>query len=539
MESLTWQQLRLLHLLILAACWSVLLISLLARVMLDRSKELSTSHELGDGSGPDWSRRASIIGFFIAILIFVVAYGWLSVTRHNRFNSTGYDLSISEQVVWNSLNGRFFATSLEVDNSFADHFRPFFLAVVPVYAISQTPETLLILQTIVLASAAIPLYLLAYARLEDRRVALAVVLAYLLYPSLGFIARFDFHIEVFAIPAFIAAFYAMDKDRWGWATLWLVIPLLCKETMGLTVAMYGLYALVIRRRFSWGFMWIAGGLFTFWFTSFVLIPGIRGEPLDALTRYSWLGDTPGQMLAAFFSDPGRIFRHLTTPDRLLYLLQISLPVGFLNLLGLPEFLLSLPGITTNVLASHFCQPTIYCHYTVPVVPFVFIATVFGLCRLKAWLPGSQAWRLAGYLIVLLSLGSFLVDNPFRDHPLLPSYSAEISNADVVRSALSVVSDSLSVVTTNDYAPHLARRSDLYILGFPSQREAPIDPDIVFLNLYDQQYVVCDEFREYLRLLDTDVYGVTFRTGGLIVIQRNVGSNEQFRDFINNWNNCAG
>ena len=437
------------------------------------------------------------------------------------------------------MNGRFFATSLEVDNSFADHFRPFFLVVVPLYAIFQTPETLLILQALVLASAAIPLYLLAYAKLAAWRVALAIVIAYLLYPTVGFIARFDFHIEVFAIPAFIGAFYAMSKDRWGWASLWLLIPLLCKETMGLTVAMFGLYAIIMRRNVRWGVLWLAGGLLAFWFTAFVLIPGIRGEALDALARYGWLGSSPGQILATAFTEPGLIWRHLISPNRLLYLLQISLPVGFLNLLGLPEFLLALPGLATNSLADHFCQPTIYCHYSVPIVPFVFIAVVYGLWRLQIWLPGSQVWQSAAYLIVLLSLASFVVDNPFQEQPLLPSFSDEIDNAEVVRSALAAVPDGLSVVTTNDYAPHLARRSGLFIIGIPAQRDAPQDPDVVFLNLYDQQYAVCEQFREYVSQLDPAAYGVTFRTGGLIVLQRGTGSNEQFRDFTSNWNDCAG
>ena len=39
------------------------------------------------------------------------------------------------------------------------------------------------------------------------------------------------------------------------------------------------------------------------------------------------------------------------------------------------------------------------------------------------------------LIVLLSLASLVVDNPFAEQPLLPSYSDQMANTDVVRSAL--------------------------------------------------------------------------------------------------------
>ena len=78
-----------------------------------------------------------------------------------------------------------------------------------------------------------------------------------------------------------------------------------------------------------------------------------------------------------------------------------------------------------------------------------------------------------------------------------------------------------------------------MIGIPSQRVAPIDPELVFINLYDQQYIVCDQYREYVAQLDVERYGITFRTGGLIVMQRDAGDNAGFRDFIENWNNCAG
>lgn len=101
----------------------------------------------------------------------MLAYGWLAVVRHSRFNSTGFDLAINEQVLWNTLNGRLLATSLEVDNAFADHFRPFLLAVLPAHALFQTPETRPVLQTILGATAAIPFYLLARYKLENEIIA--------------------------------------------------------------------------------------------------------------------------------------------------------------------------------------------------------------------------------------------------------------------------------------------------------------------------------------------------------------------------------
>ena len=141
--------------------------------------------------------------------------------------------------------------------------------------------------------------------------------------------------------------------------------------------------------------------------------------------------------------------------------------------------------------------------------------------------------------MLLAFLALWVDNPFTEEQALPSALARTDNAEIVKMALQTVSAEGSLVTTNDYAPHMAQREELYIIGIPSQREPPIDPDIVFINLYDQDYIICSQYREYVSRLDISQYGVLFRTGGLIVIQKNGGSNELFQDFILNWNDCAG
>ena len=482
----------------------------------------------------------AVVGLLtMAVLLFIAGYTWLSLSRHNLFNSTGYDLAINEQIIWNTLNGRFFASSVEVDNSFADHFRPMLLFLVPIYAIWQTPTVLLVVQVLVLASAAIPIYYLAKLKLEDDIVAAAIALIYLLYPAVGYVARFDFHIEVFVIPAFIAAFYMMETGRWNLASFFLVIPLLCKENMGFTVAAFGLYAILRWKKYKWGGVWTVVGLLFVWLTAFWLLPTVRGETIDTLSRYAWLGSGPVEMLQTMMLEPLAVWQHIYTSANMLYALQLLLPVGLLALLGFRELLLVAPALAINLLSDHFCQSTIYCHYTIPIIPIIFIATIFGILLIKNRLPDHGYWRLYALLPVVLTLLSFWISNPFQETSLLPSAFEPVGNAEVVQMALDVVPAEGVLVTTNDYASHLAQREGLYIIGIPSQREAPIDPDLIFLNLYDQQYIVCDQIQAYIQSLEPDDYGTIFRTGGLIVLQRNAGAPEQFIDFRDNWNNCAG
>jgi uncharacterized membrane protein len=531
-----WQSLKLQRLLTVSGIWLAFVSAVVLGSHLFRHSP--TSPEIINQPSRSTIRPAVLV-LFLLIAGYIAAYGWLSLERHNRFNSTGYDLAIKEQVVWNTAHGRFFASSPEVDNAFADHFQPIMLVLVPLYIPVPSPEVLLWVQTIGLALGAAPLYRLAQRRLHSSVVALAVAAAYLLFPAVGFINRFDFHPEALAVPAFLFAFEALDRGDLIATSLWLLVPLLGKESLGFSVAIFGLYATIFCRRVRFGLFWALVGLAVSSITMFWLIPTLRDGPSDTLARYGWLGETPSQMLQTLVTRPGYVWGNLAEPNRALYLLQLLAPAGFLALLALPELLLATPGLVINLLAQHHCQPKIYCQYAVPIVPFVFIATVVGLQRLKGLLRHRWSWTIIGLGILPLTVMALTLDNPIsEERDVLPALT-KLPNAEAVYRALATVPREASVVTTNAYAPHLAQREGLYIIGIPAQRDPPADPDIVFINLYDQRFMVCDQYREYVSKLDIQRYGVVFRDSGLIVIQRDGGSNKEFRDFVLNWSNCAG
>ncbi|MBN1815161.1 MAG: DUF2079 domain-containing protein, partial [Anaerolineae bacterium] len=222
-----WQLPKLRELLVISGLW----LALVGIVLLVGYFFRNQPHDY-DGQKIARKFHPALAVLALLILGHVVAYGWLATQRHERFNSTGYDLAIKEQVIWNTLHGRFFASSVEVENAFADHFQPVMLALIPLYAIIPSPKLLLWVQVMGLAAGAVPLYRLAQRRLSSPWLALAIATAYLLYPAIGFIDRFDFHPEALAIAAFIAAFEAFDRDDLKTASLWLLVPLLSKENLG-------------------------------------------------------------------------------------------------------------------------------------------------------------------------------------------------------------------------------------------------------------------------------------------------------------------
>ena len=103
----------------------------------------------------------------LMMLVFAVAFSWLSLARHAAFQSHAFDLGNMDQAVWNTLHGRFLRfTDMAVGNRvltnrLAIHVEPLLALLAPLYLLHSGPQTLLLIQAIVAASGSLPAYLLA------------------------------------------------------------------------------------------------------------------------------------------------------------------------------------------------------------------------------------------------------------------------------------------------------------------------------------------------------------------------------------------
>src|SRR5712692_7934709 len=105
------------------------------------------------------------------VLLYAVVFGSLALVRHWALHSTALDLGVFDQVLWNTVHGRFMESTLSLERCdphsfFLDHFSPALLVIVPFYAIVPRPETLIFVQTVALALGTWPIYLLARRVLE-------------------------------------------------------------------------------------------------------------------------------------------------------------------------------------------------------------------------------------------------------------------------------------------------------------------------------------------------------------------------------------
>ncbi len=499
-------------------------------------------------------RAAVALGTLVAA--YVGLWCAVSFARHYLFHSS-YDLGIMDQVAWNSSQGRLFARSIEVPSDLGDHVRPYLTALGLVYTVAPSPYVLLAFQNLVLALAAVPLYRLARRQLASPAIGLLLAFSFLAYPLLGFVSRFDLHIEALSVPLLILAYDRIDMRQLRSASLYLALTLLCKENLGLTVAALGVFAAVVHRLWKFGSAWAAIGVAYSLTALFIVIPAFRGEPSDTLTRYDWLGGSDTNIVWAVLAQPALVAEKLFTMDHLMTLLQSFAPLAFVPLAGWPALLPAAPTYVYNFLSSNQIQGSIYAHYLAPAIPFVFIAALAGLRRLD---PGGAATsRRAAAPAVLMAVAvaaSWIYQNPITGNATVslgmtteirpmegalgsaPSVPLVWPNDAAIREGLRKVPDARGLLTTAYYAAHLSQRQWIEML--PKSPVASLDPraHVLFMNLSDQRSWTCNDYFDIVKVAAGSGFGVEFERMGVFVLVKGRDDNGRLRAIVESWRGCA-
>jgi len=460
------------------------------------------------------ARRSSIcllILFAIAYAIFFLIW---TLGRHRSFNSYAFDLGWQNQAFYTLLRtGNPRITLYATLNHLGNHFQPLYYLLAPIYAVHQDAATLLVLQTILLAVAVVPLYLIAERRLGSPWVALVVALVYLLYPALHGINNFDFHGLALLIPFVCSMLYALETDRLRLFWVFFVLALITREDSAISLSGVGLYLILDRRRRKMGLVVL--GVCVAYFLFVLKMMSVFDGYAD-LEKYAALGVPERQgfagVLLTLFTNPRFVFNHMFfNPEKIAYLLQVLLPVLFLPLFAGKRALLLLPGLSIMLLSSTFYTYWIFCPYTAHLIPYVFFLTIVGFQRIRARVTGL---RFSPLVIVLLLAGVLMnYEYGLIFSKRFPGFLRPTERERAVYSFFAQIPADASLTTTDSLAPHLTARTRIHLLSAPLT-----DTDYILLDLdvpepaidphamgYPRQHLLAKSY--VLSLLDCGGYGV--------------------------------
>lgn len=484
--------------------------------------------------------RYGLILVFALIFAYSAYFSALSIQRHNTFRTYASDMGQMDQAMWNTLHGNWLQdTRADGHNAprLTDHVEPIFFVVPLVFLIYSGIESLFVLQSVVIALGALPIFWIANRRLKNQWAAVAFAAMYLLFPALQAANLTEFHAVTLAPAPLLFAFNYAQERAWKRFVLFSLIALAVQEDIALLVFTMALWAAIQssvdsrqapdRRltfhvlRFTVNLDLVPSVIAIFsllWFVValFVIVPQFSpgGRSVYVGGRYPWFSSNPVRLIEAI----PQIIATLLVPDKWTYVLQMLASSGFVSLLDPITLLVGAPLFVLNLLSSYPAQYSGTYHYSAPVAPYFVLAAIGGAAWLssKFKIRNSLAFVVASAFIVALAYQAIAGYTPFGGEFFWPETTP---HQQLLARFLNEIPPDVPVSTTSTLFPHLSHRLKLY--RFPTI----LDADYILLDVSQAGNTNPIDFRvNYLDALKQG-FGIRDAVNGYILLQRGLPQQE--------------
>jgi len=522
------------ELLLLTAAVAVFLEFSLRRA-LPRWRELwPATQRLDQLAGTPWLRWV-LRGLLAALVLFYATrVSSLTVMNHRRLGTFSADLAEFDSLFFNTLHGHPFR-SPPIDGTLQDwsalkvHFELLLYALLPFYAARPGPETLLVLQSAIVALTAIPLYAFA-ARRVGEPLALVLALALLLMPAVEQPNFYDFHFLPLGMLCVMLVIAVADRVASGakpqrrWSVLLAVtfaLALLSREDVAFGLGILGLVLWASRGAPRAGLAIAAISFGWYGVVRFVVMPRFGEmwfvEIYGALQAPGTTG--AGGVVATLLTNPGFVLKKLWTVERFRYLLELTVPLAFLWVRRPWLLLAALPGLPFTLLVTDRAPlfSTAF-QYVYHWIPYIFAASVLGL---EALGKESRTHRTAAAgalcfatVIVSYHQGAFLGARSIRGGPLqvqLRTTAAERRRATQLEHVLKKLPPDASVAATEHEGPHVSTR----LLSYTLYAARTHRPEYLLLS---EKSMLKDEYPLLLEL-EPERYRVVKQDGEFALLER--------------------
>lgn len=387
---------------------------------------------------------------------------------HAGLQTALWDFGFNDSIVWNTAHGNFLTVPVRGgQNALGEHFTPIFILLAPVYWISNSANALFLVQTLTVA-ACVPLtYGIARKLNVSHASAFLLAVSVFFYLPLRSGILFPFQAQTFADPFLLLGFYFLlcSRDLLGLTSL--LFALMCKENIVMEVLGVGLFAIAKNRRVGW----LVAGLA-------VLVFALNTKIIEPAFQFDYRWNKWGY------------YSHITQPSlegwtrwvqsffslkTFSFLFLVFAPVLFLPFRAKGWFWLLGPTLAVRLITPFTGFRIITAHYTAGLNALLFIASAYGLARVREGIAGRLLEKIRVFLR-FPSLDSFLrssllvsallfagIPQFFRLENDLWEASSD-QNQRIVK-ILESIPASYSVVSTETLLAHLTHRP--YIFAYDS------------------------------------------------------------------------
>lgn len=483
---------------------------------------LSQRHQV-----PEISYRGAVRIVIVLMTLEAILFITISAWQVRNFSIGVYaeDSSYYNQVLWNSLHGHFLAGNVQqerlynppVSSDLALHVSPFLLVLLPIYAVFPHFLTLLIIRDLALVAAAWPLFLLARARIGPTGGVAAVIL-YLAHPIVIAQGLVAFYLLQLAPLPFFWALRAFVLKQYYSFLGWMLLALSMREDVAISMAGFGLWAVLRRRTFRW---WVgAFGLPVLWWG--IATVGIQPRFGHWSDNIYLKGQENPFGIGSLLGHPSWVLDSLRNGG-IKYLYSMLRNVGALAVLGW-DGVVALPGLAANLFLMRWFPAAWDPLSRLSLVPACALmgasVLVAGrIIRRRRW----NAPTLALILLVLLPSVAIIDGAKSSLREGLVAYFV-VNDRVALQEAVHLIPPSASVAAPTYALPALSRRYKLYTIQEFQMYPQP-HPDFFLFDQNRDRVSLNPAVRKrydnlFLNISQSSEYEKIWQSGEYILFRRN-------------------
>lgn len=412
--------------------------------------------------------------FGTLLALFIAVFTILPYLLHRTPN---FDFGIFSQMFHYMAKTGIPYTTCERDmllSHFAVHFSPILYLVLPFYMIFPHPTTLLAVQALAVASSVFPLYKLAKHFGLSNNKTIAVVLIFILHPTVIANNFYYFHENCFLTVLLLWMFYFAETKKPVPMYIFAVLTMAVKEDAPIYVLFFALYLLFSNKSKRHGT--ILGALSCIYFGVVTHLMSVYGNGIMSNRYDQFIFEKDGSIYSVILNilkNPSYLFTQILSAEKLTFLILMLVPMALLPFaIRKPSAIILLfPMVLMNLMPSWQYQYDISFQYTYGTVAFLFYLTVMNLGALHR--THAKKLLLCG---VCASLFFFSAVNYSKTYKI-EQYKLEKPYAAAITEAIAVIPEDASVCASTFLVPALWNRDVVYDYKYSDK-----ETDYVVLDL---------------------------------------------------------
>lgn len=410
---------------------------------------------------PNLGRRAviiicSVLGAFLALFV-----GGLTILKFLDHRTPNFDFGIFAQMYHYMSKTLIPYTTCERDmllSHFAVHFSPILYIALPIYMIFPNPATILAVQAIAVALGVIPLYKLSKHFGLSNNKTVALIIIYVLHPSVIANNFYYFHENCFLTVLLLSLFYFAEKGKRIPMYIFALLTMFVKEDAPIYVLFFGLYLILSNKSKIHGAL--LGMLSMAYFVTTTSLMAVFGQGVMTYRYDNFIFEEGGSLADVVLNvikNPTFVFDQILTVEKLEFLIPMLIPMALLPFaIRKPSRLILLcPMLLVNLMTNYVYQFDIGFQYTYASLAFLFYLTAMNLGDMNP--ENAKRMLTCGVCASIIFFASINLGRM----DTIKTYERGRAMGEIITETLAEIPEDKSITSTTLFIPALWNRDEVY------------------------------------------------------------------------------